>query len=37
MAKEIKIHTRLPMLRSERGLSRNEMADILGIQYQTIG
>tara|TARA_R110002020_G_scaffold442480_1_gene653625 strand:- start:182 stop:439 length:258 start_codon:yes stop_codon:yes gene_type:complete len=37
MAKEIKIHTRLPMLRSERGLSRKEMADILGIHYQTIG
>lgn len=37
MAKEIKIYTRLPMLRSERGVSRKEMADILGIHYQTIG
>ena len=37
MAKEIKIYTRLPMLRSERNISRKEMADILGIHYQTIG
>ncbi len=37
VAKEIKIYTRLPMLRSERNISRKEMADILGIHYQTIG
>jgi DNA-binding XRE family transcriptional regulator len=30
-------HTRLPMIRAERGLSRKELADALGVHYQTIG
>lgn len=39
MAKEkgAKIHTRLPMLRAERGLSRRQLAVALGVHYQTIG
>ncbi len=36
-AREIKLHTRLPMLRAERGMSRRELADALGVHYQTIG
>jgi putative transcriptional regulator len=31
------IHNRLPVLRAERGLSRQELADALGVNYQTIG
>ena len=31
------IHTRLAVLRAERGLSRQELADALGVNYQTIG
>lgn len=33
----IKLHTRLPMLRAERGMSRRELAVALGVHYQTIG
>jgi DNA-binding XRE family transcriptional regulator len=31
------IHNRIAVLRAERGLSRQEMAEALGINYQTIG
>ncbi len=31
------IHNRLPMLRADRGISRSELAEALGIHYQTIG
>lgn len=29
--------TRLPVLRIERGLSRKELADAVGVHYQTVG
>jgi DNA-binding XRE family transcriptional regulator len=32
-----RIHNRLSVLRAERGLSRKQLADKLGINYQTIG
>jgi putative transcriptional regulator len=32
-----KLHNRLAVLRAERALSRQELADALGINYQTIG
>lgn len=31
------VHNRLPLLRADRGISRAELADALGIHYQTIG
>ena len=31
------IHNRIAMLRAERGISRRELADGLGVHYQTIG
>jgi DNA-binding XRE family transcriptional regulator len=31
------IYNRLPVLRAERGLSRQQLADALGVNYQTIG
>lgn len=31
------IHNRIAMLRAERGTSRRELADALGVHYQTIG
>lgn len=31
------IHNRLRMLRMERGVSRRDLADTLGIHYQTVG
>ena len=31
------IHNRIAMLRAERGISRRELADTLGVHYQTIG
>jgi DNA-binding XRE family transcriptional regulator len=31
------LHNRLAVLRAERGLSRQELADALGVNYQTIG
>ena len=34
---EIVIYNRLPVLRAERGLSRQELAKALGINYQTVG
>jgi putative transcriptional regulator len=31
------IYHRIPVLRAERGLSRQQLADALGVNYQTIG
>lgn len=31
------VHHRLTVLRAERGLSRGDLADALGVNYQTIG
>jgi DNA-binding XRE family transcriptional regulator len=31
------VHSRLAMLRAERGLSRQELADAVGVHYQTVG
>lgn len=31
------IHNRIAMLRVERGISRRELAEALGVHYQTIG
>ena len=32
-----KLHNRIAVLRAERGLSREDLADELGVSYQTIG
>lgn len=34
---ELVLHNRLAVLRAERGLSRQELADALAVNYQTIG
>jgi len=34
---QYRVHNRLAVLRAERGLSRKQLADKLGINYQTIG
>jgi putative transcriptional regulator len=31
------IHNRIAVLRTERGLSRQDLADAVGINYQTVG
>lgn len=31
------VHNRIAMLRAERGISRRELAQALGIHYQTVG
>lgn len=31
------IHNRIALLRAERGLTRQQLADALGVNYQTIG
>lgn len=31
------IHNRIALLRTEKGLSRQELADLVGVNYQTIG
>lgn len=31
------LHNRLPMFRAERGMSRRELADLVGVNPQTIG
>lgn len=36
-AATVEVHNRLAMLRAERGISRRELADALGVHYQTIG
>lgn len=32
-----RIHNRIAVLRTERGLSRQDLADAIGVNYQTIG
>lgn len=32
-----KIHNRLAVLRAERGLTRQNLADAIGVNYQTVG
>ncbi len=32
-----RIYHRLPVLRAERGLTRQSLADALGVNYQTVG
>ena len=32
-----KLHNRLPVLRAERGLSRQDVAEAVGVNYQTVG
>jgi putative transcriptional regulator len=34
---DARIHNRLAVLRAERGLTRQELADAVGVNYQTIG
>ena len=31
------IHNRIPVLRAERGMSRHDLAERIGVNYQTIG
>lgn len=31
------VHNRIAMLRAERGISRRDLAEALGVHYQTIG
>jgi DNA-binding XRE family transcriptional regulator len=31
------VHNRIAMLRAERGISRRQLADALGVHYQTVG
>ncbi|MET7836490.1 helix-turn-helix transcriptional regulator [Micromonospora sediminicola] len=31
------VHNRIAVLRAERGISRRQLADALGVHYQTIG
>ncbi len=31
------VHNRIAMLRVERGVSRRQLADALGVHYQTVG
>jgi putative transcriptional regulator len=31
------IHNRIVMLRAERGISRRQLAEALGVHYQTVG
>ena len=31
------VHNRIAMLRAERGISRRQLSDALGVHYQTIG
>ena len=36
-AKDDAVHNRLRQVRSERGITRREFADAMGIHYQTVG
>lgn len=36
-ADEVELYNRLTLLRTERGMSRQELADAVGVHYQTIG
>jgi putative transcriptional regulator len=31
------VHNRIAMLRAERGMSRRELSEALGVHYQTVG
>lgn len=31
------VHNRIALLRTERGVSRRELADAVGVHYQTVG
>jgi putative transcriptional regulator len=31
------VHNRIALLRAERGVTRRELADALGVHYQTVG
>lgn len=31
------VHNRIALLRAERGVTRRELADTLGVHYQTVG
>lgn len=33
----VRLHNRLSVLRAERGMSRQDLADALGVNYQTVG
>lgn len=33
----MKLHNRIAVLRAERGLSRQELSEALGVNYQTVG
>jgi DNA-binding XRE family transcriptional regulator len=37
MASDRRIHNRLAVLRAERGISRQELSQAIGVNYQTIG
>ena len=37
MSEDRRVHNRLAVLRAERRLSRKQVADKLGINYQTVG
>jgi DNA-binding XRE family transcriptional regulator len=32
-----RLYNRISILRQERGLSRKELADVIGVNYQTVG
>jgi len=34
---EVELHNRLALLRAERGMTRQQLADAVGVHYQTIG
>jgi putative transcriptional regulator len=33
----VRLHNRLAVLRAERGMSRHDLAEVLGVNYQTVG
>ena len=36
-SEEVELYNRLALLRAERGISRQQLADAVGVHYQTIG